>query len=77
MRRRRAVRRQYRNAFYAKQQLRHFHGKVKEEAFKKFIRNHLTSITKRNTSFFAMLEKRLDVFFSVYVYYLLFLLVTN
>jgi len=61
MRRRSAVRYRFRDAFYTKQQLRHFYGKVKEGAFRKFFRDHLSSVTDRNRSFFAALERRLDM----------------
>lgn len=54
----------YRNRFYAKQQLRLFHGEVKEGTFRNFFRNHLTAVTTRGHSFFSALESRLDrVFF--------------
>jgi ribosomal protein S4 len=61
MRRSRAAKRRFRDAFYTKQQLRRFYGKVKEEAFRNFFRNHLGSTTVRNRSFFAALERRLDM----------------
>jgi ribosomal protein S4 len=61
MRRSRAAKRRFRDAFYTKQQLRRFYGKVKEEAFRNFFRNHLGSTTVRNRSFFAGLERRLDM----------------
>lgn len=63
MRRRKAVRRRYKTGFYTKQQLRAFHGKIKEEKFRNFFKKYLKEGVKRNTSFFASLEKRLDVFF--------------
>ena len=63
MRRRKAVRRRFRNAFYNKQQLRAFHGKVKETAFRKNFQKYLNSGANRNRSFFASLERRLDMFF--------------
>ena len=63
MRRRKAVRRRFRNAFYSKQQLRAFHGKIKEEKFRNFFRKYLTHGVNRNMSFFAALERRLDIFF--------------
>jgi len=62
MRRRKAVRRRFRNAFYTKQQLRAFHGKIKEEKFRNFFRKYLTHGVNRNMSFFAALERRLDIF---------------
>jgi len=50
--------------FYTKQQLRFFHGEVKEDVFCSFFRNHLLSVTTRSKSFFSALESRLDrVFF--------------
>lgn len=51
----------YRNAFYTKQQLRHFYGKIKESSFRVFFRNSLISIVRRNNSFFSVLERRLDM----------------
>jgi len=63
MRRRKAVRRRFRDAFYKKQQLRAFHGKIKELAFRKNFQRFLISGTNRNKSFFASLERRLDMFF--------------
>ena len=62
MRRRKAVRRRFRNAFYTKQQLRAFHGKIKEEKFRNFFKKYLTHGVNRNMSFFAALERRLDIF---------------
>jgi len=62
MRRRAAVKRRYKVAFYNKQQLRHFYGKIKEKAFRKFFRNHITSVTARNNSFYSALERRADMF---------------
>lgn len=61
MRRSRATKRRFRDIFYTKQQLRRFYGKVKESAFRNFFRNHLGSTTVRNRSFFAALERRLDM----------------
>jgi ribosomal protein S4 len=61
MRRSRAAKRRFRDAFYTKQQLRRFYGKVKEEAFRNFFRNHLNLTTIRNRSFFSSLERRLDM----------------
>jgi len=61
MRRTRAAKRRFRDAFYTKQQLRHFYGKVKESAFRNFFQNHLHSTTLRNNFFFAALERRLDM----------------
>lgn len=63
MRRRKANKRRYRDAFYNKQQLRLFHGKIKEQAFRKFFRRHLIHTVNRNQSFFAGLERRVDIFF--------------
>lgn len=63
MRRRKANKRRYRDAFYNKQQLRLFHGKIKEQAFRKFFRRHLIQTVNRNQSFFAALERRVDIFF--------------
>lgn len=61
--RRNAIRRRYRDAFYNKQKLRLFHGKIKEQAFRKFFRRFLISSVNRNRSFYAALERRVDVFF--------------
>lgn len=63
MRRRNALRRRFRDAFYNKQQLRLFHGKFKEQAFRKFFKRYLISTVDRNRSFFAALERRIDIFF--------------
>ena len=62
MRRRAAVKRRYKVSFYNKQQLRHFYGKIKEKAFRKFFRNHISSVTARNNSFYSALERRADMF---------------
>ena len=62
MRRRGAVKRRYKVSFYNKQQLRYFYGKIKEKAFRKFFRNHITSVTARNNSFYSALERRADMF---------------
>jgi ribosomal protein S4 len=63
MRRRNAVPRRFRDAFYRKQQLKAFHGKFKEKTFRKNFQKYLNSGANRNRSFFASLERRLDVFF--------------
>lgn len=63
MRRRNALRRRFRDSFYNKQQLRLFHGKFKEQAFRKFFKRYLISTVDRNRSFFAALERRVDIFF--------------
>lgn len=62
MRRRAAVKRRYKVSFYNKQQLRHFYGKIKEKAFRRFFRNHISSVTARNNSFYSALERRADMF---------------
>lgn len=59
----RPLKRRYRQVFYRKQQLRFFHGKVKEEAFRHFFRNHLSTVGGRTHSFFSALESRLDMIF--------------
>lgn len=59
----RPFKRRYRNRFYAKQQLRLFHGEVKESVFRIFFQNHLSAITSRSNSFFSALESRLDMVF--------------
>ena len=62
----RPYKQRYRNMFYAKQQLRLFHGEVKEGSFLKFFRNHLSATTVRNKSFFSAIESRLDrIFFRI------------
>ena len=61
MHRRRAIRRRYRDNFYAKQQLKIFYGKQKELRFSKFFKNHLNSLARRNLSFSASLERRADI----------------
>lgn len=63
MRRRKAAKRRYRDAFYNKQQLRIFHGKLKENSLRKFFRRHLLLTVNRNQSFFAALERRVDIVF--------------
>lgn len=63
MRRRKAIRRRFRDAFYTKQQLRLFHGKFKEHAFRVFFRRYLAQTVNRNRSFFSALERRVDIFF--------------
>jgi small subunit ribosomal protein S4 len=62
MHRRAAVKRRYKTSFYNKQQVRHFYGKIKEKAFRKFFRKHITSISLRNNSFYSALERRTDMF---------------
>lgn len=62
-RKRKGMKRTYRSAFYTKQKLRHFYGKVKENAFRKIFRTHLIAVSHRNRSFFSALERRLDMFF--------------
>lgn len=62
MRRRKGLKRQYRTAFYNKQQLRNFYGKCKEEAFRNFFKAHLAGINRRNDSFYSALERRADMF---------------
>lgn len=56
----RPAKRRYRQAFYTKQQLRAFHGKVKERTFRKLYSTHRATAAKRNQAFFAALESRLD-----------------
>lgn len=57
-------RRYYRDTFYTKQKLRFFHGKMKETAFRRFFRTHLSAVGNRTQSFFSALESSLDrVFF--------------
>ena len=63
MRRRRANRRRFRDAFYNKQQLRLFHGKIKEHSFRKIFQRFLIHGVNRNKTFFTVLERRIDVFF--------------
>lgn len=62
MRRRSAVKRRYKTAFYNKQQLRHFYGKFREETFRNFFKTHLTGINMRNSSYYSALERRADMF---------------
>ena len=52
----------YRSAFYLKQQLRHFYGKLTETAFRNIYKTHLLSTLDRNKSFFGALEQRADMF---------------
>jgi small subunit ribosomal protein S4 len=63
MHRRKAVRRCFRNYFYNKQQLRAYFGQVQEEKFRNFFRKYVANGTLRNSSFFTVLERRVDVFF--------------
>lgn len=63
MRRRKARKRRYRDAFYNKQKLRLFYGKIKETRFRTFYQKYLINSVNRNRSFFAALERRLDIFF--------------
>lgn len=52
--------RRYSANFYTKQQLRYFHGKIKEEAFRNLFRANRSTLSGRSTSFFSALESRLD-----------------
>jgi ribosomal protein S4 len=62
MKKRRALKRKFRNIFYTKQQLRVFYGKQKEFAFRNFFKNYLGGAKGRNNIFAAALERRADVF---------------
>lgn len=62
MRRRKALKRRYKDDFYNKQQLRNFYGKFKEKTFRSFFRTHLSGIMHRNESFYSALERRADMF---------------
>ena len=62
MRRRKAVRLEFKNRFYNKQKLRAFYGKIKEEKFRNFFKKHMHEGNKRNISLFSSLERRLDMF---------------
>ncbi len=55
--------RRYRDSFYMKQQLRAFHGKMKEEVLRHFFRTHQSTVGSRTQAFFSVLESRLDRFF--------------
>lgn len=57
----RPLKQRYRDRFYAKQQLRLFHGEIKETVFRNFFKTHLKSVAVRTKSFFAGLESRLDI----------------
>ncbi len=46
-----------------KQQLRAFHGKMKEEVLRHFFRTHQSTVGSRTQAFFSVLESRLDRFF--------------
>jgi ribosomal protein S4 len=60
----RPVKQRYSNRFYAKQQLRFFHGELKNIFFKNFFKRHIKSTVIRSKSFFSELESRADrVFF--------------
>ena len=63
MRRRRATKRRFRDAFYNKQKLRVFYGKIREQAFRKIFQKYLISSVNRNKGFFSSLERRIDIFF--------------
>ncbi len=58
----RPSKRRYRDSFYIKQQLRFFHGKVKENTFRYFFQYHQNNVGLRTSSFFSSLESRLDRF---------------
>jgi hypothetical protein len=62
MKKRRALKRKFRNIFYTKQQLRVFYGKQKESAFRNFFKSYLGGAKGRNNIFAAALERRADVF---------------
>jgi len=62
MKKRRPLKRRYRQMFYTKQQLRAFYGKQKEEAFRNFFKRYLKGAKGRNNTFAAALERRVDVF---------------
>ncbi len=55
--------RRYRNSFYIKQQVRFFHGKIKEKSFQDIFKNNRQIIGNNNASFFNVLESRLDRIF--------------
>ena len=59
----RPMKQRYSNRFYAKQQLRFFHGELKNGFFKNFFKAHLKSTVLRSKSFFAGLESRADIIF--------------
>ena len=52
----------YKKAFYIKQQVRHFYGKVTEAKLRSFYKTHLIHTVNRNKSFFGALECRADMF---------------
>lgn len=59
----RPTKRRYRDAFYIKQQLRYFHGKIKESAFRYLFQHYQKSLGERKTSFFNVRGSRLDIIF--------------
>jgi small subunit ribosomal protein S4 len=61
MKKRRPLRRRFRNIFYLKQQLRAFYGKQKEEAFRNFFKRFLGGAKGRNNMFAVALERRADM----------------
>jgi ribosomal protein S4 len=63
--RRKAVRRRFRfrNAFYLKQQMKAFHGILRENLFRNIFKSVLYTGLKRKRSFYTSLECRLDIFF--------------
>lgn len=54
------VKRFYKNSFLQKQRLRHFYGKRKEETFRSFFNTYRTLQGSSSSSFFSLLESRLD-----------------
>lgn len=61
IKKRRALRRKYRNVFYTKQQLRAFYGIQKEEMFRNFFKKFLGGAKGRNNMFAIALERRTDM----------------
>jgi len=59
----RPLKQRYRDRFYKKQQLRFFHGEIKEKNFRNFFKTHLKSLSLRTKSLFSGLESRLDIVF--------------
>ena len=61
MKKRRPLRRRFKNVFYSKQQLRAFYGKEKEEIFRNFFKRFLGGAKNRNNMFITALERRTDI----------------
>ena len=61
MKKRRPLRRRFKNVLYSKQQLRAFYGKEKESIFRNFFKRFLGGAKNRNNMFITALERRTDI----------------